>query len=75
MSSFLSRIRIHLCKIGLTLEEELAIVPSVFVPSVDESLRSSEDKLTNPDTNEDRKSVPLSSGGGIIIRGACVKTC
>jgi len=55
------------------LEEEPAIVPSEFVPSANGNLRSNEDKLTNPDANEDRKSVPLGGGGGIIVCSACVK--
>ena len=73
LSSLLSRIRVPLCELGLTLERELAIVPSDFVPSVNGNPWSSEGKLTNPDANEDGKSVLLGGSGSVIIRSACVK--
>lgn len=62
-----------MCEPGLTLEAELAMVPSGFISLVNGPLRSGEGKPTNPNANEDRKSIGPSSSGREVKGGACVK--
>ena len=61
-------------ELGLTREAELAIVPSDTVPSIKTTPGSDGDKLTDPDTYEDRKPVFLGGSGGEVKSSACVKS-